>query len=69
MVPGNEDSLEKDRENAENCGCLVRSPPRPPDPNSRRKAQTHVDFAAPASIPTPSDPMSITIKGSNYDII
>jgi len=44
VVPGAEDCLEEDCENAQECGYPARSPATRPDPQPRGEAQTHAYF-------------------------
>jgi hypothetical protein len=54
VVPGAENCLEEDRENAQECGYPARSPATRPDPQPRGEAQTHA-YLAP-HFPCPCDP-------------
>jgi len=55
VVPSAEDRLEKDRKDAEECGCPARSPARRPDPQPRGETKTLAYFTSP-SYPAPMRP-------------
>ena len=70
IVPGKEHRLEKDHEDAENCGCPARSSPRPHNPNPTEELKCTSISQPPASILRRAAAVSDCDRGiPGYDIL